>query len=142
MKAQRDSIKAALGLGRALAEAPAAIDPNAPLRRLDRVRRPPQVVLVTDRLCFSSCLQAARLFRDLGATHVGQETNANTHYSNVIATDLPSGLSNFSSLQAYSTQVPRQLGPYAPKIPFSVDLADDKAVEQEVRKVIAAGPRR
>jgi hypothetical protein len=142
MTAQRDSIKAAVELGRPLAEAPAAIDPKAPLRKLDRVKRPPRVVLVTDRLCFSSCLQAARLFRDLGATHVGQETNANTHYSNAIATDLPSGLSNFSSLQAYSVHVPRQLGPYAPTILFSVDLADDKAVQQEVRKLIAAAPSR
>lgn len=142
MAAQRDSIKAALELGSPLAEAPAAIDSNAPLRKLDRVKRPPRVVLVTDRLCFSSCLQAARLFRELGATHVGQETNANTHYSNVLAIDLPSGLSNFSSLQAYSVHVPRQLGPYAPRITFGVDLADDRAVEQEVRKVIAAASRR
>ncbi|HEX8063830.1 MAG TPA: hypothetical protein VF535_11505 [Allosphingosinicella sp.] len=142
MRAQRDSIEAALRRGSPLAEAPDAIDPAAPLRKLDRVRRPPRVILVTDRFCFSSCLQAARLFRDLGATHVGQETNANTHYSNVITTDLPSGLSNFSSLQAYSTYVPRQLGPYAPAIPFKVDLADDRAVEQEVRKLVGAGPRK
>jgi hypothetical protein len=138
MAAQRNSIKAALEAGRPLAEAPAAIDPNAALRKRDRVKRPPRVVLVTDRICFSSCLQAARLFRDLGATQVGQETNANTHYSNVITTALPSGLSNFTSLQAYSTYVPRQLGPYTPAIPFDVDLADDRAVEAEVRKLIAA----
>jgi hypothetical protein len=138
MAAQRSSIKAALEAGRPLAEAPAAIDPNAALRKRDRVKRPPRVVLVTDRICFSSCLQAARLFRDLGATQVGQETNANTHYSNVITTALPSGLSNFTSLQAYSTYVPRQLGPYTPAIPFDVDLADDRAVEAEVRKLIAA----
>jgi hypothetical protein len=142
MAAQRDSIKAALTAGRALAEAPAAIDPNAALRKRDRVKRPPRVILVTDRICFSSCLQAARLFRDLGATHAGQETNANTHYSNVITTELPSGLSNFTSLQAYSTYVPRQLGPYTPAIAFEVDLADDKAVEEEVRKLIAAKSRR
>jgi hypothetical protein len=142
MRAQRDSIEAAIKKGSPLAEAPAAIDPAAPSRKLDRVRRPPRVVLVTDRFCFSSCLEAARLFGQLGATHVGQETNANTHYSNVITTDLPSGLSNFSSLQAYSTYVPRQLGPYTPTIPFKVDLADDKAVEQEVRKLIAARPRK
>jgi hypothetical protein len=141
MRAQRDSIDAALRRGSPLAEAPAAIDPAARSRRLDRVRRPARVVLVTDRFCFSSCLEAARLFRGLGATHVGQETSANTRYSNVITTDLPSGLSTFSSLQAYSTYVPRQLGPYAPTISFKVDLADDDAVEQEVRKLIAAGPR-
>lgn len=138
MAAQRDSIKAAIERGSALAEAPAAINPDAHLRDRDRVRRPPQVILVTDRICFSSCLMAARLFRDLGSIHVGQETNANTHYSNVVTTDLPSGLSNFTSLQAYSTYVPRQLGPYTPAIRFETDLADDRAVEGEVRKLIAA----
>lgn len=142
MTAQRDAIKAALEAGRPVAEAPAMIDANAGARKRDRVRRPPRVVLVTDRICFSSCLQAARLFRDLGATHVGQETNANTHYSNVITTDLPSGLSSFTSLQAYSTHVPRQLGPYTPTIAFKADLADDRAVEEEVRKLILARARK
>ena len=138
---QRDAIKAALAQGRPLAEAPNAIDAQAALRKRDRVGKPPRVILVTDRICFSSCLQAARLFRQLGATHVGQETSANTRYSNAITTELPSGLSNFTSLQAYSTYVPMQLGPYAPTIPLTVDLADDRAVEGEVRKLIAAATR-
>jgi hypothetical protein len=140
--AQRDSIRAALEAGKPLAEAPAAIDSDPRLRRGDKVEQPPRVILITDRICFSSCLLAARLFRELGATHAGQETSANTHYSNAISTDLPSGLSNFSSLQAYWTHVPRQLGPYAPAIPFKVDLADDRAVEEEVRKLVAAGAKR
>jgi hypothetical protein len=141
MTAQRDAIKAALERGVPLAEGPVTIDAAARLRSRDRPRRPPNVILITDRICFSSCLQAARLFRDLGSTHVGQETSANTHYSNYIVTDLPSGLSSFSSLQAYSSYVPRQLGPYTPAIPLKVDLADDGAVEEEVRKLIAATGR-
>jgi hypothetical protein len=142
MAAQRDAVKAALAAGEPLAEAPAAIDANAASRKRDRLRRPPRVILVTDRICFSSCLMAARLFRDLGATHVGQETSANTHYSNAITKELPSGLSTFQSLQAYWTYVPRQLGPYTPAIPFKADLADDKAVEEEVGKLLAATARR
>jgi hypothetical protein len=141
MAAQRDAVKAALAAGKPLAEGPAVIDANAASRKRDRVGRPPRVVLVTDRICFSSCLMAARLFRDLGATHVGQETSANTHYSNAITKELPSGLSNFQSLQAYWTYVPRQLGPYTPTIPFHVDFADDKAVEEEVGKLLAAKRR-
>jgi hypothetical protein len=137
MTAQRQAIKAALERGSALAEAPAAIDSKAALRKHDRVKSPPRVILVTDRICFSSCLQATSLFRALGATHVGQETNANTHYSNVVTTELPSGLSSFASLQAYSTYVPRQLGPYTPEIPLKVELADDSAVEAEIRKLVA-----
>ena len=100
MSAQRDAVKAAVETGTALAEAPAAIGESPDSRKLDRVKRPPRVILITDRICFSSCLMAARLFRELGATHVGQETSANTHYSNVIITDLPSGLSSFASLQS------------------------------------------
>jgi hypothetical protein len=73
MTAQRDSIRAALAQGRSLAEAPAAVGPQAALRNRDSVKKPPRVILVTDRICFSSCLQAARLFRELGAIHVGQE---------------------------------------------------------------------
>lgn len=141
MVAQRDAIQAALSRGSALAEAPASVDAQASLRRRDSVKKPPKVILVTDRICFSSCLQAARLFRDLGAKHVGQETSANTRYSNAITTDLPSGLSNFSSLQAYWTYVPMQLGPYKPTLILDVDLADDRAVEAEVAKLIAT-PRK
>lgn len=142
MAAQRDAVKAALAAGKPLAGAPAVIDVNAAARKRDRVGRPPRVILVTDRICFSSCLIAARLFRDLGAAHVGQETSANTHYSNAITRELPSGLSTFQSLQAVWTYVPRQLGPYPPAIPFQVDLADDKAVEAEVGKLLAAPARR
>lgn len=144
MAAQRDSIKAALAAGSALAEAPAAVGVQAAMRKRDFVKRPPRVILVTDRHCFSSCLQAARLFRELGAIHVGQETRANTRYSNAITTDLPSGLSNFSSLQAYWIYVPMKLGPYKPTSILAVDLADDRAVEAEVSRLLArsqGGPR-
>jgi hypothetical protein len=141
MAAQRDAIRAAVERGSALAEAPAAIDTNAALRKRDVVKKPPRVILITDRICFSSCLQAARLFRDLGALHVGQETNANTRYSNAVTTDLPSGLSNFTSLQAYWTYVPMRLGPYRPSLTLDVDLADDAAVEAEVRRLITGARR-
>ena len=142
MTAQRDAIQAALARGSALAEAPAAVGAQAALRKRDSVKKPPRVILVTDRICFSSCLQAARLFRELGATHVGQETSANTRYSNAITTDLPSGLSNFSSLQAYWTYVPMRLGPYTPTLILDVDLADDRAVEAEVVKLVASPRKR
>ncbi len=137
MAAQRDAIKAALALGSAVAEAPASVGSPPALRKRDVVKKPPRVILVTDRACFSSCLQAVRLFRELGAMHVGQETRANTRYSNAITTDLPSGLSNFTSLQAYWTYVPMKLGPYTPALALKVDLADDRAVEAEVAKLVA-----
>jgi hypothetical protein len=142
MTAQRNAIEAALARGSPLAEAPAAGGAEAASRRRDSVKKPPRVILVTDRICFSSCLQAARLFRSLGALHVGQETSANTRYSNAITIDLPSGLSSFSSLQAYWTFVPMRLGPYTPRLVLDVDLADDRAVEDEIRKLLATRARK
>lgn len=95
-------------------------------------------MLVTDRSCFSSCLQAASLFRALGALHVGEETNANTNYSNVISIRLPSELSTFSSMHAYSTWTPARLGPYRPARRLEADLGDDAAVQEEVGRLLAA----
>jgi hypothetical protein len=134
MIAQRDSVSAAVAAGQPLARAPAEI---RGAEAADRVRRPPRLVLVTDRFCFSSCLQAASLFRALGALHVGEETSANTRYSNLISMRLPSGLSTFSSMQAYSTWTPARLGPYAPQRRLEADLADDAAVQEEVSRLLA-----
>ena len=39
-----------------------------------------RIVLLTDNACFSSCLIVANNFRRLGALHVGQATDAATHY--------------------------------------------------------------
>jgi hypothetical protein len=96
------------------------------------------VILITDRRCFSSCLIGAWLFRKLGATHGGEETDTNTRYSDLRTIDLPSGLSTFSTLQSYSTYSPMQFGPYSPTIPFTGDLDDDAAVREWVRTIVLA----
>jgi hypothetical protein len=142
MVAQRDAIRAALASGAPLATAPLLVGENHGLRAKDVVKRPPRVFLVTDRTCFSSCLMAVRLFRDLGAVHVGEETNANTAYSNLETVELPSGLSTFSSLQSVSNFYPRQIGPFKPHEPLAAELADDAAVEAEMLKLIARKPAR
>lgn len=106
---------------------------------------PPQaaagrIVLLTDNTCFSSCLIVADTFRRLGALHLGQATDAATHYFEVREERLPSGLSHFSTLQAFSPASPAQMGPYVPEIAYDGDIADTAALEAWVGRV--APPRR
>lgn len=89
-----------------------------------------RVVLITDHACFSSCLLLTELFRALGAVHVGEATDANTHYMEVREAALPSGLGKFSTLQKVALGVPRAIGPYRPDHLFSSDISDTAALER------------
>lgn len=95
------------------------------------------VVLLTDNSCFSSCLVVVEEFRKLGALHVGEATDANTHYMEVREEKLPSGLSMFSTLQAVAPGRPRQMGPFLPQIPFEGSIADTAALESWVAGIAA-----
>jgi hypothetical protein len=138
--AQREALRRSLAAGVPLARAPASVQLGAGARQRDAVKRPPRVILLTDRHCFSSCLLAVRLFRTLGAEHAGEATRANTRYSDLRTVDLPSGLSNFSTMQSFSTWLPREVGPYAPSEQFDGDLADDAAVQTWVGTLLARQP--
>ena len=94
-----------------------------------------RIVLVTDNACFSSCLLVTDAFRRLGALHVGQATDANTHYMEVREAELPSGLSMFSTLQALGPAAPPQIGPFAPAHVYGGDIADTPAVEAWVVEI-------
>jgi hypothetical protein len=72
----------------------------------------------------------AKNFRDLGALHVGQTTDSNTHYSEVREELLPSGLLKFSTLQAMSPAEPLQEGPFVPSVPYDGDIADTAALQR------------
>lgn len=100
-----------------------------------------RIVLLTDNACFSSCLIVADMFRRLGALHVGQATDAATHYMEVREERLPSGLSYFSTLQAFSPSSPAQMGPYVPAIRYEENIADTAALEAWIPGV-ATGQRR
>lgn len=89
-----------------------------------------KLLLLTDNRCFSSCLALTHDFRQLGAIQIGQTTDANTHYSEVREILLPSGLSYFSTLQAFAPGTPRQLGPFVPTYAFDGDIADTPLVEK------------
>jgi hypothetical protein len=94
----------------------------------------PLVVLFTDRFCFSSCLMATHLFRGLGALHVGEETDQNTHYIEVRSITLPSGLSTFATLQAIDQSHARRIGPFTPSVVYEGRTDDDAAVKAWVAK--------
>jgi hypothetical protein len=96
-----------------------------------------RIVLLTDNTCFSSCLIVTDMFRRLGALHVGQATDAATHYFEVREERLPSGLSYFSTLQAFSPATPAQLGPFTPEVGYDGDIADTAALEAWVRRTAA-----
>jgi len=95
-----------------------------------------RIVLVTDNTCFSSCLIVTDMFRRLGALHVGQATDAATHYFEVREERLPSGLSYFSTLQAFSPGTPAQMGPFAPELRYDPDIADTAELEAWVVRAV------
>lgn len=95
------------------------------------------IVLVTDNACFSSCLIVTDMFRRLGALHVGQATDAATHYMEVREERLPSGLSYFSTLQAFSPSSPAQMGPYEPEFRYDPDIANTEELQAWIVRVAA-----
>lgn len=96
-----------------------------------------RMVLLTDHVCFSSCLLVVEDFRKLGALQVGETTNANTHYAEVREELLPSGLSLFSTLEALQPSVPPQIGPYEPAIKYQGNIADTPALELWIERLAA-----
>lgn len=106
---------------------PAGLPPMAMTGRL---------VLLTDRVCFSSCLIAANLLRRLGALHVGEATDVTTRYMEVREIDLPSGLWTFSTLQKVALGT-GDFGPYEPAVDYPGSLAED----DKVQAWVAALPR-
>jgi hypothetical protein len=100
-----------------------------------------RLILLTDNLCFSSCLAVTDDFRTLGAFHVGQTTDAATHFVDVREQYLPSGYSMFSTLESLAPDAPAQVGPYVPALTYSGDIADTAALEAWViaKAIPAAG---
>jgi hypothetical protein len=99
---------------------------------------PGRIILLTDNVCFSSCLMVTDDFRKLGALHVGETTDANTNYMEVREDKLPSGLSMFSTLQALDARAPSQLGPYVPARIFQGNIADTAALEKWIAGMVSS----
>ena len=94
------------------------------------------VVVLTDALCFSSCINTVCFFRKLGAIQAGDITGSDTHYLEVREIVLPSGLSVFSTLDAIMPDAPPQIGPFAPDFTFTGDIADTDAVQQWIEQTV------
>ena len=101
-----------------------------------------QLILITDNLCFSSCLSVTDDFRTLGAFHIGQTTDAATHFIDVREQYLPSGYSMFSTLQSVDPGSPIQYGPFEPALPYDGDIADTAALEKWVIDVAVPAAKR
>jgi len=97
-----------------------------------RSRLDGRLIVITDHLCFSSCLEVTKAFLDLGALHVGQTTDANTHYTENRDEALPSGLSRFSTQQAISPSAPLRYGPFVPAVAYDGNIADTAELERWV----------
>jgi hypothetical protein len=91
-----------------------------------------RLILLTDNLCFSSCLSVTEDFRALGAFHIGQTTDAATHFVDVREQYLPSGYSMFSTLQSVDPGSAVQEGPFEPALVYNGDIADTEALERWV----------
>ena len=123
--------KAARAAGRAFSSSIACLRSEAqPLLRTQPASlMKGRLILLTDNLCFSSCLVVTDDFRHLGAFHVGQTTDAATHFTEVREEYLPSGESMFSTLQSVNPNGPPQEGPYAPSLTYNGDIAATPAVQ-------------
>jgi hypothetical protein len=97
-----------------------------------------RLILLTDNVCFSSCLMVTEEFRKLGALHVGETTDANTNYMEVREDKLPSGMSMFSTLQAVAPNRPTQMGPFTPARLFQGDIADTAALEKWIAQLASS----
>ncbi len=101
-----------------------------------------RLILLTDNICFSSCLAVAEDFRTLGAFHIGQTTDAATHFVDVREQYLPSGYSIFSTLESLDAGSPVQVGPFEPALAYNGDIADTAALEKWVAEVVVPAASR
>ncbi len=86
-------------------------------------------LLLTDSLCSSACLLVTEDFLELNAFHIGQTTDAATHYLEVREDYLPSGYSLFSTLQAVDPRSAYQIGPFEPDLVYNGAIGDTHALE-------------
>ncbi|WP_282945780.1 MULTISPECIES: hypothetical protein [unclassified Sphingopyxis] len=127
----------ALEEGRTFAPAlPACAQSASPASPLPAPSSNPQIYLLADRSCFSSCLLAADLFLRFAAIHVGEVTDMSSRYMEVRQIILPSGLRTFSTLQKVTIGL-GDLGPYRPEHIFDGDMTNLEALERWIYELEA-----
>jgi hypothetical protein len=95
-----------------------------------------KLFLLTDGLCFSSCLDVVASWRRLGAVQLGQPTDADTHYSAVRDELMPSGLSTFSTMMGIEPGAPMRIGPFSPECVYAGDIRDTSKIESWVLELM------
>lgn len=131
----------------AMRDAMAAGEPfSRPLRACGErpaptVSQTPRVFILTDRVCFSSCLLVVQRFRELGAVQIGEATNGNTHYYENRREPLPSGLGTIGIQATVDLSEPARIGPFEADIAYPGDLTDTQAVEAWVLANVGAWTR-
>ena len=89
------------------------------------------VYFITDSGCASACLDAADLWKGLGAIQVGQETSADTLYMDVRQDKLPSGLARIAvPMKVYRGRERGSNEPLHPVHPYPGDLRDTGALAE------------
>jgi hypothetical protein len=96
-----------------------------------------KLFLLTDGVCFSSCLDVVSNWRDLGAIQLGQTTDADTHYTEVRDDPMPSGLSTFSTMMGIDLNSPAREGPFVPSEVYEGDIRDTPKLEAWVLGIAA-----
>ena len=138
LAAVRDAMKTAIAEGRAFTgpvSCAATAGSTGQERPLPPPANAPKVVLLTDHVCFSSCLLVTGTFRTLGALHVGEGTDAATRYMEVREIVLPSQISTFSTLQKVALSEPAQIGPFEPHRLFGGAMDNTEALESWIMEV-------
>lgn len=89
-----------------------------------------KIVVLTDEVCMSACLDAVDLWTRLGAVTAGRETGADTVYMESRSITLPSGLGVMAMpMKYYRGRARGSNQPVTPTYPFNGDMNDDAAVE-------------
>ncbi|HVI97750.1 MAG TPA: S41 family peptidase [Sphingomonas sp.] len=94
------------------------------------------VYFVTNGSCASACLDAADLWKELGAIQVGRETSADTLYMDIRRDPLPSGLGRVSiPMKVYRGRTRGSNEPLRPVHPYPGDLRDTVALEAWIARL-------
>lgn len=90
-----------------------------------------KIVLLTDSHCASACLDFADLLLALpGVIHAGQETAADSQYTDVRFIDLPSGLGSYSLPQKVIRGRPRRPDQsYIPEFEYEGDISNTEKLK-------------
>jgi hypothetical protein len=90
-------------------------------------RPAPQVFVLTDNFCSSSCLLLVSQLRALGAVTLGSVTTLSRRYSEAVSVALPSARSTLTTLVSMSAGGHWQIGPFVPdrQLPDTARTARD-----------------